>query len=214
MIPSFLGFGLVGAACLAFTEKISPVPPSHVLLLFLGMTVAPDVPTLVQFMAATTVGSTLGSMIWYAGGTWLGHERADAFVKRFGRYVFLRHETYQRLAQAYRRNNFRASLVAQLVPVARTYLALEAGVLRLSFVPFALATLIGAFLWNGAFLFGGYLMRDGDHDPVTIGFRIVAIVVIAEIVFLLALRHNARKPSPAPAPEPEPGLGEHDAQPR
>lgn len=214
MIPSFLGFGLVGAACLAFTEKISPVPPSHVLLLFFGMTAAPDLPMLVAFMVATTLGSTLGSMLWYAGGTRLGHDRADAFVKRFGRYVFLRHETYQRLAQAYRRNNFRASFVAQLVPVARTYLALEAGVLRLSFVPFALATLFGSFLWNGAFLFGGYLMRDGDHDPVTIGFRIVAIVVVAEIVFILALRHSSRKTPDASAPNPETGFGEHDAQPR
>lgn len=194
MIPSILGFGLLGAAGLAFTEKISPVPPSHVLLLFLGMTAAPDMQTLVALMFATMIGSTLGSMIWYAGGNWLGPDRADAFVRRFGKYVFLKHATYQRLTQAYRRNNFRASLLAQLVPVARTYLALEAGVLRLSFVPFALATLCGALIWNSAFLVGGYLMRDGDHDPVTIGFRIIAIVVAAEIVFLLALRHSTRRP--------------------
>ncbi|GAA4128600.1 DedA family protein [Aminobacter aganoensis] len=195
MIPSILGFGLFGAACLAFTEKISPVPPSHVLLLFLGMTAAPDMQTLVALMFATMIGSTLGSMIWYAGGNWLGPDRADAFVRRFGKFVFLKHATYHRLTQAYRRNNFRASLVAQLVPVARTYLALEAGVLRLSFLPFALATLCGALIWNSAFLVGGYLMRDGDHDPVTIGFRIVAIVVAAEIVFLLALRHSTRRPA-------------------
>lgn len=201
MIPSFLGFGLLGAACLAFTEKISPVPPSHVLLLFLGMTAASDVPMLVALMFATTLGSTLGSMIWYTGGNWLGADRADAAVRRFGKYIFLKHATYQRLTQAYRRNNFRASLIAQLVPVARTYLALEAGVLRLSFVPFALATVTGAFVWNAAFLIGGYLMRDSDHDPVTIGFRIIAIVVVAEIVFLLALRHSTRGASDHPPGE-------------
>lgn len=201
MIPSFLGFGLLGAACLAFTEKVSPVPPSHVLLLFLGMTAAPDVPMLIALMFATTLGSTLGSMIWYAGGNWLGADRADAAVRRFGKYIFLKHATYQRLTVAYRRNNFRASLIAQLVPVARTYLALEAGVLRLTFVPFALATVTGAFIWNAAFLVVGYLMRDSDHDPVTIGFRIVAIVVIAEIVFLLALRHSTRGTSDHPPGE-------------
>ncbi|MBT1160114.1 DedA family protein [Aminobacter anthyllidis] len=193
MIPSILGFGLFGAACLAFTEKISPIPPSHVLLLFLGMTAAPDVQMLVALMFATTLGSTLGSMIWYTGGNWLGPDRADAAVKRFGKYIFLKHATYLKLTQAYRRNNFRASLIAQLVPVARTYLALEAGVLRLSFLPFALATLTGAFIWNAAFLVGGYLMRDSDHDPVTIGFRIIAIVVAAEIVFLIGLRHSTRR---------------------
>lgn len=193
MIPSVFGLGLLGAACLAFTEKISPVPPSHVLLLFFGMTAAPNLQTLFALMLATTLGSALGSMLWYTAGSWLGQDRADTFVRRFGKYVFLRHATYHRLAQAYRRNNFKASLVAQLVPVARTYLALEAGVLRLSFAPFALATFCGAFVWNSAFLIGGYLMRDGSHDPVVIGFRIVAIVVLAEVVFLVALRLSARR---------------------
>lgn len=206
MIPSFLGLGVLGAGVLAFTEKISPVPPSHVLLLFFGMTAAPDWQTLVALMLATTLGSGTGSMLWYAAGNWLGPDRADAVVRRFGKYVLLKHATYQRLAQAYRRNNFRASLIAQLVPVARTYLALEAGVLRLSFVPFAVATFSGSLMWNAAFLAGGYMMRESGRDPVALGFRIILIVVAVEVVFLAALKLSAiaRRAAAARSPDEAP----------
>ena len=55
------------------------------------------------------------------------------------------------------------------------------------FVPFALANLSRSLIRNTAFLIDGYLMRDGEHDLVTIGSRIIAIV------FILELRHNTRR---------------------
>ena len=54
-LSAILGFGLFGVFCLAFTEKILPVPPSHVLLLFLGMTAAPDAATLAILLMVTTL---------------------------------------------------------------------------------------------------------------------------------------------------------------
>ena len=57
-LSTVLGLGLFGVFCLAFTEKILPVPPSHVLLLFLGMTAAPDSATLAILLLVTTLGST------------------------------------------------------------------------------------------------------------------------------------------------------------
>ena len=194
-LSTVLGLGLFGVFCLAFTEKILPVPPSHVLLLFLGMTAAPDSATLAILLLVTTLGSTTGCLFWYAMGRRLGQERADAWAGRFGKYVFLRHATYLRLAQAYRRNHVRATLLAQFIPTARNYLPIAAGALRLAALPFAAATLTGAMLWNAGFLIAGYLMRGGGRDPVAVGFRIIVVVVILEIVLLLVLRRGAwRRP--------------------
>ncbi|BCH27430.1 hypothetical protein MesoLjLb_72150 [Mesorhizobium sp. L-8-3] len=74
-------------------------------------------------------GSGVGALFRYGLGHRLGTERTDALAERFGK--FLRLETYHRLADAYRRNHFRASLAAQLVPTVRNYLPLAAGALRL-----------------------------------------------------------------------------------
>jgi len=188
LLSAVLGLGLFGAACLAFTEKILPAPPSHVLLLFLGMARAPDLAALGALLAVTTSASTAGCLFWYALGCRLGPSRADALVGRFGRYIFLRHETYLRFAGAYRRNHMRGSLMAQFVPTVRNYLPIAAGALRLPVLPFAFATLLGAMLWNAGFLLAGYAMRDGTRDLPTVAFRIMAIVLMLEIAFLIVLR--------------------------
>lgn len=185
-----LGLGLPGAFCLSVTEKILPVPPSHVLLLFLAMTSAPDLAALAVLLLVTTLGSLLGCLFWYAMGRQLGIERADRLVERFGPYVFLRHATYRRLGEAYRRHNVRASLIAQFIPTVRNYLPIAAGALCLPALPFAAATLLGAMVWNAGFLATGYLMHGDGSDLAAIGFRIIVVVIILETTFLLALRYG------------------------
>lgn len=187
---AILGLGLFGVFCLAFTEKILPIPPSHVLLLFLGMTAAPDVSTLAILLEVTTLASLSGCLVWYGVGRRIGFDRADRLIERVGRYVFLRPATYRKLGQAYRRNHVRVSLLAQFIPTVRNYLPIAAGALCLPALPFAAATLLGATLWNFGFLVTGYLLRGSGQDSFTVGFRIIVIVVALETAFMLALRYG------------------------
>ena len=189
-LSAILGFGLLGVACLAFTEKILPIPPSHVLLLFLGMTAAPDASTLAILLLVTTLSAIAGCLVWYSVGRRIGLDRADRLVERFGRYVCLRYATYHGLGQAYRRHHVRVSLLAQFIPTVRNYLPIAAGALRLPLLPFAAATLLGATLWNTGFLITGYLMRGSGRDSYAIGFRIIIIVLALETAFMLALRYG------------------------
>lgn len=189
-LSAILGFGLFGVFSLAFTEKILPVPPSHVLLLFLGMTATPDAATLAILLLVTTLASSAGCLVWYAVGRRIGFDRADRLVERYGGYVFLRHATYRKLGHAYRRNHVRVSLLAQFIPTVRNYLPIAAGALCLPALPFAIATLFGATLWNAGFLTTGYLMRGSGRDSLTVGLRIIVIVVALETAFMLALRYG------------------------
>jgi membrane protein DedA with SNARE-associated domain len=189
-LSAILGFGLFGVFCLAFTEKILPVPPSHVLLLFLGMTAAPDGFTLAILLVVTTLASFLGCLVWYGVGRRIGFDRADRMIERVGRYVFLRPATYRKLGQAYRCNHVRVSLLAQFIPTVRNYLPIAAGALSLPALPFAIATLLGATIWNAGFLLTGYLLRGSSQDSFTVGLRIIVIVVALETAFMLALRYG------------------------
>ena len=189
-LSAILGLGLFGVFCLAFTEKILPIPPSHVLLLFLGMTAAPDVSTLAILLAVTTLASFAGCLVWYGVGRRIGFDRADRLIERVGRYIFLRPATYRKLGQAYRRNHVRVSLLAQFIPTVRNYLPIAAGALCLPALPFAMATLLGATIWNAGFLLTGYLLRGSGQDSFTVGLRIIVIVVALETVCMLALRYG------------------------
>ncbi|WP_095200969.1 DedA family protein [Mesorhizobium carmichaelinearum] len=189
-LSAILGFGLFGVFCLAFTEKILPIPPSHVLLLFLGMTAAPDSTTLLILLVVTTLASFAGCLVWYGVGCRIGFDRADRLIERVGRYVFLRPATYRKLGQVYRRNHVRVSLLAQFIPTVRNYLPIAAGALCLPALPFAIATLLGATIWNAGFLLTGYLLRGSGQDSFTVGLRIIVIVVALETAFMLALRYG------------------------
>ncbi|MDW6025520.1 DedA family protein [Mesorhizobium sp. BAC0120] len=185
------GLGLAGVLLLTFTEKLLPVPPSHAILLYLGMTVAKDGLQLALLHAVSVLGSTAGSLLWFGVGKALGPDRAGSFVDRFGRYILLRPKTYRRLAESYRRRCFRISLLAQLVPTVRNYVGIAAGSLNLSVLSFGLATLVGSALWNMGFLVSGYLLRGDRQDMAATGLRLILIVIAFEVTVFLLWRMKA-----------------------
>lgn len=191
-VAYLLSFGLAGAGCLAAVERFAPLLPSYILLMFLGLTV-PDSTMLALTIAATTFGSIVGGLGWFAIGWALGPERARAVIAKYGKYILLRLPLYDRLTDAYRRNHFWVTLSGQIVPAARLYLPLPAGVLRLDPRIFIVATTLGCLLWNAPFLYLGYSLRGNTHDPIKTGFwaSLVLLLVEGVILLLVRLRKNA-----------------------
>lgn len=70
-VAYFLSFGLLGAGFLAAVERLAPLFPSYVLLIFLGLT-APDSKTLLFTIGVTTLGSLIGGLGWFVIGWSLG----------------------------------------------------------------------------------------------------------------------------------------------
>jgi len=198
--PAFatmLHLGITGAGAAAFAEKITPIIPSYVLLLFLGMTMASDSSTLALTIGATTIGSVLGALCWYGLGRSLGPDRVERAVGRFGRYVFLSPAVYRRLGDSYRKNHFWVTAIGQVIPTARIYLALPAGVLRLEAKAFFVATLLGTLAWNAPLIGLGYALRHGDYELATLGEIITGGIITVELVaaFVIYRRRTTRKPA-------------------
>lgn len=179
-------------SAVALAEKLIPIVPSYVLLLFLGMTTVTDANDLVLTMLATTLGSTLGGYCWYRLGRAIGAHRIETLVSRFGRYIFLSQSLYERMTQAYVHNQFRVTLIGQLIPTVRIYLALPAGVLGVAVRGFLVATMLGALAWNAALLTLGYALRHSDRDPVSIGLIVITGLVASELTVGLSLWARSR----------------------
>ena len=194
-IAVFLHFGLVGIGCLALTEKFIPLLPSYVLLMLLGLTVS-DGTTLAMTILATSAGSVVGAIGWYGLGRALGSRRIERLVTRFGKFVLLRPSLYRQLTAAYRGNHFWVTLIGQTLPTVRIYLALPAGVLRLEPRAFVTATAIGTVIWNMPFLSLGYALRGSGHDPVSLGFWVVVILIAVEVALVLGFRLYKRSLAP------------------
>lgn len=192
-IPDLVAYGLFGAALLALLERLVPVVPSYGLFLMLGSSMAATPADLVPLIAAATLGSTLGGLCWYGIGYALGEARTHQFVRRFGRYVWLKEELYLSLASRYSRNAFIATFIGQTVPVVRVYLSLPAGILALPLATFTLAVLAGTLIWVGGFTTLGYGLHVLGWDPVaaTIGGVLALLIIECGLVWLLRRRRGA-----------------------
>jgi membrane protein DedA with SNARE-associated domain len=103
-------------------------------------------------------------------GRWLGLSRghlklADRFFKRFGLW---------------------AVFVGRLLPIVRTYISFPAGVSKIGYVMFVLATLAGAIPWNFALAYAGFKL--GQHyEAVAATLGPFAIPIAIGVLIVLAL---------------------------
>ncbi len=186
-VTHLLSLGLIGVFLVTTLEKFIPVVPSYVMLLALGMS-APDLPQLTVMLAITVIGSLCGSAGWFAIGRTLGEQRIERIVARFGKYVFFPLPTYLRLAESYRRNRFRVTAFGQTIPVARVYLGLPAGVLKLPALSFLTAATLGILVWNLPFLLLGFLLKGTSHSLFYVGLRASIVLVAAEFLIVVLVR--------------------------
>jgi alkaline phosphatase len=187
IIPTFLSFGLAGMFAISFLEKFIPVAPSYVLFMLLGMTAASQ-SGLLALLVVTIAGSLAGSLGWYGLGRWLGEQRVEAAVARYGKYIFFKLPTYHRLAASYRGNRFVVTMLGQTVPVARVYLGLPAGVLRLPLASFSAAAALGILPWNLTFLTLGFVLQGSSQSPTTVGLWASAVLIATEFALFFLVR--------------------------
>lgn len=193
-VAYLLSFGLAGAGCLAAMERFAPLLPSYILLMFLGLAV-PDSTMLALTIGVTTLGSLIGGLGWFVIGWALGPDRARAVIAKYGKYILLKLPLYDRMTNAYRRHHFWVTLSGQIVPAARLYLPLPAGVLRLDPRIFLAATTLGCLIWNAPFVYLGYSLRGGGRDPLQTGFwaSVILLTIEGAILLLLRLRKKATR---------------------
>jgi len=190
-----LACGLGGILVLSFLEKLVPVMPSYVLLVVFGLMTVDDAGDLAWTVLASTIGSVAGGVGWYMFGRCVGGTRCERLVERYGKFLLLLPPPlYRRLVAAYSRHHFWVTAIGQTVPTARIYLALPAGVIGVSFLPFLIASSLGTVVWNAPLIAIGYLLRGTGWDAATIGVAVVAIIIVIEatVVMVVAWRRWRR----------------------
>lgn len=92
---------------------------------------------------AGTVGSYLGSAITYFVAKWVG----IPVIKRYGKYFLLSPEKLDMAEEWVKEYSVFGIFFARLLPVVRHLISIPAGILKMNFLRFSLATTIGAFIW-------------------------------------------------------------------
>jgi membrane protein DedA with SNARE-associated domain len=94
-------------------------------------------------VAAGTAGSYVGSVLSYFGAQWLG----GPFLDRFGKYILLSPSKIKMAEKWVAKYGVGGIFLARLLPVVRHLISMPAGIFRMNFKRFSLATVIGAGIW-------------------------------------------------------------------
>jgi membrane protein DedA with SNARE-associated domain len=139
---------------------------------------------LILVVLVSSLANLAGSLIAF----WLTRRYGERVVlSRVGRRMGLSRGHLRLADRFFERVGLWAVFVGRLLPIVRTYISFPAGVSKIGYVRFMLATMAGAIPWNFALAYAGYKL--GQHYetvaaklspfaiPIAIG--VVAVLVVA-----------------------------------
>ncbi len=173
--------GYAGAALLMALESMIAPVPSEAVMPFVGFLVADGKWGLTEAILATSLGSFIGSYLSYL----MGYYGGRPFVLKVGKYLLLDVHDLEMTERFFQRKGSSLTLFAsRFVPVVRHLVSIPAGIGKMRFWPFAIATTAGATMWNSFLLFCGFKLRENwelvntyrhQFDGLIIGMLVLSI---------------------------------------
>jgi len=180
------GYWLV-AALMAAESSILPVPSELVIPVAAHVGATEGTMTLSGIVIAGTVGSWIGASVMYWGARLVGRP----LVLRYGRYVMISEAKLLQAEAWSDRFGAMGIFISRLLPVIRHLIGLPAGLVRLHYGWYSLATVVGAALWCWVLAWVGLkagedtALLHGDLTRLTLWLVGGAVVLGALYYFLV-----------------------------
>jgi membrane protein DedA with SNARE-associated domain len=151
--------GYLGIALLMLAENVFPPIPSELIMPLAGFTAARGDLNIVLVVISGTLGSVLGTALWYWLGRRLGMGRLKNLAERHGRWLTLSPSDLDRAQRLFRRHSGQAVFFGRLIPAVRTLISVPAGIVGMPVGWFLFYTLLGSVLWNILLAGAGYMLQ-------------------------------------------------------
>lgn len=152
--------GYLGVGFLMFLETIFPPIPSEVIMPVAGVAAARGEMTLGGVIASGTSGAMLGNIVWYLAARALGIVRLRPFIDNYGRWLTMNWEEVERAERWFRRNGTFFVFLGRMLPTVRSLVSVPAGLLKMRFKTFLVASTVGTLGWTTMLAFAGYRLRE------------------------------------------------------
>ena len=180
--------GYLGVGFLMFLETIFPPIPSEVIMPVAGMAAAKGKLGFVAVVASGTAGAMLGNMVWYLAARALGIHRLRPLIDRYGRWLTVTWPEVQRAERWFAQHGIAFVFFGRLLPTIRSLVSVPAGLLRMRFRNFFIASLLGTATWTTILASAGYKLQENVDDVGTmIGPVSNAIIVVLAVTYVWRL---------------------------
>jgi membrane protein DedA with SNARE-associated domain len=193
-------FGYLGVGFLVVLSTLHLPVPSQLVLALAGFLVDEGRFAFVPVLAASTAGGLAASLLLYLPGLWVGEEPIRRFVRRFGRFIFVRESDLDKASDIFERHGGKAILIGHLVPGVGGFISIPAGIKRMPiYGRYLLYTILGCTLWNVTFIVLGWVLgaqwRLVKQYAPYVEYPMLA-VAFAVILWFLWRRWKARRGQP------------------
>jgi membrane protein DedA with SNARE-associated domain len=174
--------GYLGVGFLMFLETIFPPIPSEVIMPVAGVAAAKGRMALGGVIASGTAGAMLGNIVWYLAARALGVIRLKPLIDRWGRWITMDWNEVQRAERWFLANGTFFVFLGRMLPTVRSLVSVPAGLLKMRFKTFFIASTIGTAGWTAMLAVAGYKLREnfGEIDQWLgpMSNAIIAVLVI------------------------------------
>ena len=160
--------GYLGVGFLMFLETVFPPIPSEVIMSIAGVAAGQGKLSYPLVVAAGTSGAMLGNILWYLGARALGILRLEPIIHRWGRWITMSWPEVQRAERWFALHGTFFVFVGRLIPTVRSLVSIPAGLLKMRFKSFFIASTIGTAAWTALLAGAGYKLGEnyGAIDKV------------------------------------------------
>lgn len=151
-------FGWLGVFGLMIFENATGITPSEIILAFAGWMLierhglSPAFIPLAGFYAG--LGSAIGASITY----WVARIGGRPMIERFAKWFHIDLIYIERVEEQVKKWGAGIVMFGRVLPGIRTLVSIPAGLVRIPFPKFFLATFIGAYIWCTLLIGAGYIL--------------------------------------------------------
>lgn len=149
-------YGYLGMFLGMVLEAVIIAIPSELILATGGILASQKIFSFVGAFLTGLLGSTFCAIVIY----FMGYFGGRPFVKKYGKYFFMKEEDLEKSDSWFNKYGLIASLIGRNFPIVRTLISLPIGIMRLSFTKFLIYTMIGSIPWTFVFVYVGYTLGN------------------------------------------------------
>jgi membrane protein DedA with SNARE-associated domain len=179
-------FGWLGVFGLMIFENATGITPSEIILAFAGWMLIERHGISASFIPLAGLYAGLGSAIGASITYWIARIGGRPLVDKFAK-LFRIHLAYiERIENQCQQWGAGIVLVGRVIPGVRTLVSIPAGLVRIPFLKFFLATFAGAYVWCTVLIGAGYVLGHEwrlisdyikTHLPLVFGVGLLLVVV-------------------------------------
>ncbi len=186
VVSTIEGWGYLGVFLLMVAENVFPPIPSEVIMPLAGFLAGRGDLSLSLTILVGTLGSVLGTLMWYYIGKAIGEARLKRLAARHGRLLTLSPLDIDTARDWFDRHGGAAVFFGRMIPAIRTLISVPAGLSSMPFWKFLAYTVAGSALWTGLLSVAGLILHENyalvaDYvDPLS---KLVIAVVVAVYLY-------------------------------